>query len=232
MAQKGKPGTGNECFASTAKIRCRSLLCDACRYGAVLARHFTRGSAGSKTKVRWRKRGKPCFATHSGYRTLLEETLYRIRSRMPTNEVVLRKLRWFTQRTGRKRNFARSSSSTWQRKRTSVKGRDCRRKRPGGPRAANSETSPWWKRIREPRGAGPSWNNSFRISATPLRTMLHNRAFSVPGVALAGAGHRRQHGDLQLHGCDPAALAAGRRSRVAGVAELAQQEARGTAPIM
>ena len=49
------------------------------------------------------------------------------------------------------------------------------------------------------------------------------------GRAVARAGDRRQHGDLQLHGLDPAALAAGVGSGVAGRGEVAQQAVRSTA---
>ena len=44
-----------------------------------------------------------------------------------------------------------------------------------------------------------------------------------PGRTLARAGDRRQHGDLQLHGRDPPALAAGVGSGVAGRGEMAQR---------
>ena len=56
-----------------------------------------------------------------------------------------------------------------------------------------------------------------------VRTMAANRLFTLLAVFIAGAGNRGEHGDLQLHGCDPAALAAGDRSGVAGGAELARQ---------
>ncbi len=64
-------------------------------------------------------------------------------------------------------------------------------------------------------------------SAQDVRYALAHDA-QEPGVhgaggAVAGAGHRRQHGDLQLHGCDSAALAAGHGPRVARGRELAEQ---------
>jgi macrolide transport system ATP-binding/permease protein len=42
-----------------------------------------------------------------------------------------------------------------------------------------------------------------------FRTMAANRLFTLLAVSSAGAGNRSQHGDLQFHGLDPAALAAG-----------------------
>ena len=56
-----------------------------------------------------------------------------------------------------------------------------------------------------------------------LRTMFKNRSVHGPGRTLARAGDRRQHGDLQLHGLDPVALAAGVGPGVAGGREMAQQ---------
>ena len=63
-----------------------------------------------------------------------------------------------------------------------------------------------------------------------FRTMAANRLFTRAGGPVARAGHRRQHGDLQLHGLDPAALAAGARSRVARRPELAREG--GDVPVM
>ncbi len=50
---------------------------------------------------------------------------------------------------------------------------------------------------------------------------LANKAFSTLAVLVTGARHRGQYCDLQLHGVDPVALAAGGRSRGAGGIELA-----------
>ena len=41
---------------------------------------------------------------------------------------------------------------------------------------------------------------------------------------IAGARNRREHGDLQLHGCDPDSVPAGWRSAIAGRAELAGED--------
>src|SRR6266513_2023089 len=41
---------------------------------------------------------------------------------------------------------------------------------------------------------------------------------------IAGARNRREHGDLQLHGCDPDSVSAGWRSAIAGRAELAGKD--------
>ena len=57
----------------------------------------------------------------------------------------------------------------------------------------------------------------------PLRPAHDSRQQDVQrdGDPVARPGNRRQHSDLQLHGFDPAALAAGARSAVPGDAELA-----------
>ena len=55
-----------------------------------------------------------------------------------------------------------------------------------------------------------------------LRTMFKNRAVHRPGRTVARARDRREHGDLQLHGLDPVALAAGVGPGVAGRGEMAQ----------
>ena len=56
-----------------------------------------------------------------------------------------------------------------------------------------------------------------------LRTMSQEPPVHGAGRAVARARHRRQHGDLQLHGLDPVALAAGVRSGVARRPEVAKQ---------
>ena len=55
-----------------------------------------------------------------------------------------------------------------------------------------------------------------------LRTMRRNPLFTRSGGAVARARHRRQHRHLQLHGRDPAPIAAGCRSRVSRRREVAQ----------
>src|ERR1035438_10291531 len=57
----------------------------------------------------------------------------------------------------------------------------------------------------------------------PLWMSHHDRQQGVqrPGGLVAGARHRGQYCDLQLHGVASVALAAGGRSRVAGGLELA-----------
>ena len=56
-----------------------------------------------------------------------------------------------------------------------------------------------------------------------LRTMFRNRAVRPPRDAVAGARDRRQRGDLQLHGRDPAARAPGLGPGLAGRVDMAQQ---------
>ena len=56
-----------------------------------------------------------------------------------------------------------------------------------------------------------------------LRTMFKNRDVHRPGRTVARAWDRREHGDLQLHGLHPVALAAGVGPCVAGGGEMAQQ---------
>ena len=46
-----------------------------------------------------------------------------------------------------------------------------------------------------------------------LRTIAANKTFSAMAILSLRSGNRRQHSHLQLHGFDPAALAAGARSR-------------------
>ena len=55
-----------------------------------------------------------------------------------------------------------------------------------------------------------------------LRAMVKNRTVHGAGRALARAGDRRQHGDLQLHGLDPVPLAAGLGPDLAGRGEVAE----------
>jgi len=54
-----------------------------------------------------------------------------------------------------------------------------------------------------------------------LRMIAANKNLQRDGDPVACLGNRSQHGDLQLHGFDPAALATGARFSVAGDAELA-----------
>ena len=68
----------------------------------------------------------------------------------------------------------------------------------------------------DPRAARPG---------SPLRVPDHGRQQGVYGAGglVAGAGDRSQHGDLQLHGLDPAAVAASARPGIAGRPHLAHQ---------
>jgi hypothetical protein len=73
------------------------------------------------------------------------------------------------------------------------------------------------KRVREERRALWTWRPLDELSQDlrfAFRTMFKHRAVRC-SRSVAGARHRRQHGDLQLHGRDPAAIAAGRRSELA-----------------
>ena len=55
-----------------------------------------------------------------------------------------------------------------------------------------------------------------------FRTMFKHRAVAMFAIAVARARHRRQHRDLQLHGRDPAAVAAGGDPELAGRDDVAQ----------
>src|SRR5271165_2513300 len=83
-----------------------------------------------------------------------------------------------------------------------------------------------WQRRTETRRVTGGWMTRFLSELRQdirygARTMTANKAFSALAVLSLSAWHRRQHYDLQLYGVDPAALAAGGRSRVAGGLELA-----------
>jgi hypothetical protein len=56
-----------------------------------------------------------------------------------------------------------------------------------------------------------------------LRVMVKNRAFTALAALSLALGNRRQRSDLQFHGRDPLALAAGVGPGVAGGGEMAQQ---------
>ena len=60
-----------------------------------------------------------------------------------------------------------------------------------------------------------------------LRTMLHNRAFSVLALLSLALGIGANTVDLQLHGLDTPTHSAGCQSRISCIAELARQGAEG-----
>ena len=133
-----------------------------------------------------------------------------------------RKFTWWLQRRRKEDQLREELQFHLAKKRMNGRPTGCRRTRPdwaarrdlGNVTLVQEDTRTLWTWIAlEQLGAG-----------RPLRPAddVQEPAVHRPGRTVARAWNRRQHGDLQLHGLDPVALAARVGPRVAGGGEMAQ----------